>query len=94
MIGSGGGGEVVKGEVEAGIDGGADAGTGSNARGLIAMLESWDGEGAGVEAMLKGLGIRAVSSASKIDSGIELTGVVSLTSDRREGRLNILRGRG
>ena len=58
------------------------------------MLGGWDGEGAGVEAMLKGLGTRAVSSASEIDSGIEFTEVVSLTSDRREGRLIILRGRG
>ena len=58
------------------------------------MLESWDGESAGVEAMLKGLGTRTASSASKRDSGMESTGVVSLMSDRREGRLNILRGRG
>ena len=58
------------------------------------MLGSWVGEGAGVEAMLKGLGTRAVSSASEMDSGIEFTGVVRLMSDRREGRLNILRGRG
>ena len=58
------------------------------------MFESWVGEGAGVEAMLKGLGMRAVSSASMRDSGMGSTGVVSLMSDRREGRLNILRGRG
>ena len=47
------------------------------------MLGSWVGEGAGVEAMLKGLGTRAVSSASEMDSGNEFTRVVYLTSDRR-----------
>lgn len=60
-----------------------------NVRGLVAMLGSWVGESVGVEAMLKGLGIRAVSSASDMDSEIESTGVVCLTSDRREDRLNI-----
>ena len=94
VIGCEGGGEGIEGDAEAGFDGEMEAGTGPNVRGLIAMLESWIGDGAGVEAMLKGLGTRAVSSASEMDSGIEFTGAVSLTSDRREGRLNILRGRG
>ncbi len=94
VVGCEGSAEVTEGDAEAGIDGGMEAGPGANVRGLVARLASWVGEGAGVGAMLKGLGTRAVSSASDIDSGIESTGVVSLTSERREGRLNILRGRG
>ncbi len=89
VVGSEGGGEVTEEDAEAWNDGGMEAETGAHVRGLVAMLESWGGEGAGVEAMLKGLGTRVVSSASKMDSGIESTGAVSLTSDRREGRLNI-----
>ena len=56
---------------EAGFEGSMEAGAVANVRGLVAMLGSWVGEGAGVEAMLKGLGTRVVSSASETDSGIE-----------------------
>ena len=94
VVGSEGGGEVTEGVAEAGIDGGIRAGARANVRIFIVLLESCVGEGAGVGVMLKGLGTRVVSSASKMDSGIESTGAVSLTSDCREGLLNIFRGRG
>ena len=94
VMGCEGGGEVAEGDGEAGFEGGMEAGAWANVRGLFAKLGSWVGEGASVEAMLKDLGTRAVSSASEMDLGIEFTGVVCLTSDRREGRLKILRGRG